>query len=326
MDEPINPVHAINPILPPHSADPWMVFHGGYYYYVESRQQRHIYIRRSPTIATIGQDPGVCVWSAPACGANSDNVWAPELHLIDGRWFIYYAADDGENRNHRMWVLEREGQDPRGKYVCRGPLETGGWAIDGTVLSVENGRKYFVWSGWPGKKNGQQNLYIAPMANPVRISGARVLLTTPDQPWEKVAMPICEGPQVLRRNGDIFIVYSASGSWTTDYCLGLLHNRNQNVMDPASWTKHGPVFRKTDQVWGVGHCSFVKSLCQTEDWMVYHSKSSRKPGWEDRDVHAKRFDWDSQGFPDFGAPTPREHVPNRPVRPVVPAPTYIMAA
>jgi GH43 family beta-xylosidase len=143
------------------------------------------------------------------------------------------------------------------------------------------------------------------MRNPLTISGPRVLLATPDQAWERVAMPICEGPQVLRRNGDVFIVYSASGSWTTDYCLGLLHNRGGDVLNPAAWRKHGPVFQKSGDVWGVGHCSFVKSSCQSEDWMLYHSKSSSQPGWEDRDVHAKRFEWTSEGFPEFGAPLPR---------------------
>jgi len=204
-----------------------------------------------------------------------------------------------------MWVLECTGSDPRDKYLCRGPLNTSGWAIDGTIMTVDNGRKYFLWSGWPGKKNGVQNIYISSMRDPATLSGSRVMISTPDQPWERVAMPICEGPQVLKRNGDIFVVYSASGSWTPDYCLGLLHNRGQDVLNPDAWRKHGPVFKKTEQVWGVGHCSFVKSLCQTEDWIVYHSKTSLKPGWEDRDVHAKPFTWDSDGFPDFGAPVPR---------------------
>ncbi len=282
-----------------------MILHGGWYYYSESRQKRQIFIRRSRTIAGIGQDPGVCVWTAPAGGKNSNNLWAPELHLIDGKWFIYYAADDGKNAHHRMWVLESEGSDPRGRYRCRGRLETNGWAIDGTVMGLGDGRRYFVWSGWPGRRNGQQNLYLAPMKDPVTIAEPRVLLAAPDQAWERVEMPICEGPQVLRRNGDLFIVYSASGSWTPDYCLGLLHNNTKDVLNPAAWRKHGPVFKKTNQVWGVGHCSFVKSLCQNEDWIIYHSKSSRQPGWEDRDVHAKRFSWTSDGFPDFGDPVPR---------------------
>jgi GH43 family beta-xylosidase len=173
------------------------------------------------------------------------------------------------------------------------------------VLSLDDGRRYLLWSGWPGRRNGQQNIYIASMKDPVTISGPRVLIAAPDQPWERVAMPICEGPQVLKRNGDIFVVYSASASWTPDYCLGMLHNKSKDILNPAAWQKHGPVFKKTDAVWGVGHCSFVKSLCQREDWIVYHSKSSRQPGWEDRDVHAKPFSWSSDGFPDFGAPVPR---------------------
>src|SRR5579859_2772357 len=285
-----------------------MIFHGGFYYYSESRNDRRIFIRRSRTIVGIAEDPGVCVWTAPATGPNSEHVWAPELHLIDGKWFIYYAADDGQNENHRMRVLQSDSLDPRGRYHCGGQLETGGWAIDGTVLTVADGRKYLFWSGWPGRRNGQQNIYVAPMRDAVTVGGPRVLIAKPDQSWERVAMPICEGPQVLKRNGDIFIVYSASGSWTADYCLGLLHNRTQNLLDPRAWIKHGPVFKKTEQVWGVGHCSFVKSLCQTEDWIVYHSKSRPTPGWEDRDVHAKRFSWTSEGFPDFGDPLPRTNL------------------
>ncbi|MBC8096309.1 MAG: glycoside hydrolase family 43 protein [Akkermansiaceae bacterium] len=282
-----------------------MIFHGGFYYYCESRNKRQIFLRRSRTIADIGSDPGVCVWTAPTRGGNCDNLWAPELHLIDGCWYIYYAADDGKNENHRMWVIRAEGSSPLGKYECGGQLETGGWAIDGTILTLEDNRRYFVWSGWPGQKDGLQNIYIAPMKDPMTISGPRVLIAAPTQKWERVGLPICEGPQVLRRNGDIFIVYSASASWTPDYCLGLLHNNTGDVLNPAKWIKHGPVFQKTDQVWGVGHCSFVKSMCQSEDWIVYHAKSSPEHGWEDRDVHAKQFAWSSDGFPDFGEPLPR---------------------
>ena len=214
-----------------------------------------------------------------------------------------------------MWVLESEGPDPRGRFESRGQLETSGWAIDGTLLTLDDARRYFLWSGWPGRRNGSQNIYIAPMSDPVTISGPRVLIAAPTQPWERIAMPICEGPQVLKRNGDIFVVYSASASWTADYCLGLLHNNTKDLLNPGAWTKHGPVFRKTDQVWGVGHCSFVKSLCQQEDWIIYHSKSSPRPGWEDRDVHAKRFIWTSDGFPDFGDPTPRSQPPTVPLLP-----------
>jgi GH43 family beta-xylosidase len=291
-------------VLPTHSADPWIIFHGGFYYYSESRHRHQILIRRSRSIAGISLDPGTCVWTAPSHGLNSDNLWAPELHLIDGKWFIYYAADDGHDDNRRIWVLECESSDPRGAYRCRGKLNTGGWATEATILALDDGRKYFIWSGWPGRRNSQQNIYVAGMRDPVTLLTPRVLIAEPDQAWERVAMPICESPQVLKRNDHIFVVYSASGSWTPDYCLGLLHNKTRDVLNPDAWVKHGPVFRRTEQVWNVGHCSFAKSLCQSEDWLIYRSKSNRLPDWEHRDVQAAPFTWTSDGFPEFDLPLP----------------------
>jgi GH43 family beta-xylosidase len=306
-----------NPILPPHSADPWMILHEGFYYYSQSTVgETGIRVRKSASIIGVAEDDGVVVWQAPATGLNSREIWAPELHFVNGKWFIYYAADDGLNENHRMWVLESETSDPQGRYFCRGCLETDGWAIDGTPLVLEDGRMFFVWSGWPGAVNGQQNLYIAPMSNPWTLSAKRVLIAEPKLSWERVAMPICEGPQVLQKDGSIFIVYSASGSWTEDYCLGLLTNTTGDILNPAAWIKRPtPVFQKTEHVWGLGHCSFVKSPCRREDYIIYHSKSSKAHGWADRDVHAKAFTWSAEGFPDFGVPAPRERtLPIAPVR------------
>ena len=293
-----------NPILPSPSADPWVIQHQGEYLYCESRNQESIWVRRSPSLIQLNEQEGAMIWTAPARGGNSKSVWAPELHLIDGTWFIFYAADDGLNENHRMWVLEGLTNDPTGPYRCRGALETSGWAIDGTVLQAADGQCYFIWSGWPGAENGLQNLYIARMASPWKLETARVLLAAPSEAWERVDMPICEGPQILQRNGRTFLVYSSSGSWTVDYCLGLMELVGGDPLDPASWVKHGCAFSKTDRVWGVGHCSFVQSPDGAEDWIVYHAKSKRKKGWSDRNVRAQRFSWTTEGLPNFGAPIP----------------------
>jgi GH43 family beta-xylosidase len=143
------------------------------------------------------------------------------------------------------------------------------------------------------------------MQNPYTICGERVLIAQPEHQWERVEMPICEGPQILKHNGKVFLVYSASASWTVDYCLGLLMNVDNNFLNPASWKKiSAPVFAKNENIWGVGHCSFVKSPCQTEDWIVYHAKTDRNPGWLDRRVHAQRFNWTEDGLPQFGTPLP----------------------
>ena len=279
-----------------------MVYHEGFYYYAESRNQHSLHIMKARSPVEIGKDEGEMIWEAPMVGGNSKAVWAPELHRLNGKWYIYYAADNGLNENHRMWVLESLSDDPQGGYRCRGSMETGGWAIDGTVLTMDDGQMYFIWSGWPGEVNGLQNLYIAPMSNPWTLSGPRVLLASPEQDWECVDMPICEGPQILKKNGKVFLIYSASGSWTVDYCLGMLAFKGGNVLDAGNWQKCGQVFKKTDSVLGTGHCSFVTSPDGREDWILFHTKTKYKKGWNDRNVHAQPFTWTEDGFPHFGTP------------------------
>jgi GH43 family beta-xylosidase len=290
-----------NPIIPAPSADPWMLRHNGRYYFSESRD-RSIFIRSSERACFIMQDSGRLVWRAPQTGFNSDDIWAPELHHIGNRWYIYFAADDGKNEHHRMWVLSSTADDPLGPYDSCAQLSTGGWAIDGTVLTANDGRLYFIWSGWPGSVDGMQQLYIAPMDSPTKITATRTLLTTPDQPWERMAMPICEGPEILKRGGRVFIVYSASGSWTRNYCLGMLVNENGQFSNPSSWTKVGPVFSGTDSVFGVGHCSFISSPDGREEWIVYHAKEKSTDGWDDRSVRMQKYAWDASGYPVFGKP------------------------
>ena len=60
---------------------------------------------------------------------NLSSVWAPEIHFINNRWYIYFAADNGDNKNHKMYVLESETQDAQGKYKFMGQLKTDGWAM-----------------------------------------------------------------------------------------------------------------------------------------------------------------------------------------------------
>ena len=94
---------------------------------------------------------------------------------------------------------------------------------------------------------------------------------------------------------------SASGSWTEDYCLGMLVHEGGSLLEPGNWRKVGPVFQKTEAVWGVGHCCFVRHP-KRGDLLFYHAKTERTPGWDDRDVRVQPFGWHVDGLPDFGVP------------------------
>lgn len=297
-----------NPIA--RGADPWVIWHDDWYYWCLSENDRGVAVYRSRSLTTLGEK--FVVWRAPESGPYSAQVWAPELHRLDGRWYIYVAAADGRNDTHRMIALESSGDDPTQPFAFKAEFYTGDdpamqrrnrWAIDGTVLEV-GGQRYFVWSGWAGETD-EQWLYLAPMATPWSVAAPRVRLCANDDfAWEHIGETrlqrgLNEGPQVLQRNGRTFIVYSCSGSWEPTYKLGLLE-LDGDPLEPRSWRKHHePVFRPTVTTCGVGHCSFTRSPDGTEDWIVYHAKVSPAHGW-DRRIHAQRFRWHDSGRPIFG--------------------------
>jgi GH43 family beta-xylosidase len=294
----LKPRSFTNPLLSG-GADPWVIRQGGYYYYCGSGKGG-LFVGKSHEVAGIGANKRI-VYSPPTGQPYSRELWAPELHFFAGKWFIYVAADDGRNENHRMYVLRSKTSDAQGEYEMMGALDTGNrWAIDGNVFSWR-GKLYFVWSGWEGTENVAQNLYIAPMKNPWTIGGQRVLISKPELPWELKGRPLInEGPTALIRRNRLFIVYSASGSWTDDYCLGRLDFRGGNILEPKNWTKFPQaVFASTDQVIAPGHASFVNDGAR--DWIVYHAAKRPGAGW-DRNVRLQPFGWNRDGTPNFGAP------------------------
>jgi GH43 family beta-xylosidase len=297
-------------------ADPFVIQWEGDYYITRSDGAR-VWIDRAKSLedihsSSLGSDT-VLAWDPPSGTNYSEEVWAPELHNLDDNWYIYVAASNGSNETHRMHVLERTADDPFGPFVYKGQINaaTNRWAIDGTVLQWQ-GFEYFVWSGWPGSSNGQQNLYIAEMLNPWTLRTDRVQISAPQHAWEMHGMSINEGPQVLIENGKLHIIYSASGYWTPQYALGrLTYNGSGSLLNPASWTKiPQPVFRSAGNVVGVGHASFVKSPDGTENWIVYHAHKNPLPdSGEIRDVRMQPFTFFADGTPNFGTPLPDGPIP-----------------
>lgn len=302
-----------NPIAA--GADPWVVKKDGFYYYVQSRDNA-IWISKTQNLTDIGKG-AVRVWSAPASGWNRTNIWAPELHFVDGRWYIYYAGGSGGPPfiSQRSGVLEAATDDPQGAWTDRGMLYTGDdvagqtdnkWAIDLTVDTIA-GQLYAIWSGWEQNATTDktpQQLYIARMSNPYTIASNRVMLSAPTASWEiGPELDLQEGPEVLRHGSDAFVVYSTRDSWLPSYALGQLRlTPGADPMNAASWTKSsGPVFTGAGAVYGVGHASFTTSPDGAESWIVYHTKTSTAPGW-DRVVQMQKFGWSAGGAPDFGTP------------------------
>jgi GH43 family beta-xylosidase len=288
--------------------DPSIVYMDGFYYMTFTHNGADIMVMKSRTL-DFKQAQRKVVWYPPVGAMYSANLWAPEIQFIRGKWYIYFAADDGRNENHRMYALQADTEDPMGTYTFKGQItdETNKWAIDGLVLEREE-KLYFVWSGWEGDVNIAQNTYIAPMSDPLTISGPRVLISEPKLEWERAGGPpyINEGHSVLRKDGRVFIVYSGAGSWTPFYSLGMLTlETGADPLNAADWKKsEEPILAMSAEagVYGPGHNTFVTSPDGKEDWIVYHATSGIHDGWNNRKARAQRIEWSEEGTPKIGAP------------------------
>jgi GH43 family beta-xylosidase len=306
-----------NPLLPS-GADPWVIYKDGFYYYTNSTGN-HLAIWKTKDITQLKTAVKKTIWVPPAGTSYSKELWAPELHFIKGKWYMYFAADDGNNNNHRIYVIENPAADPtEGAWTFKGKVadDTNKWAIDVSVFE-NKGQLYMIWAGWEGDVNVQQNIYIAKMKDACSIDGQRVKISSPEFDWEKYGdlgaqsnpphVNVNEGPEILKHNDKLFLVYSASGCWTDYYALGMLSAlASGDLMNPASWTKSArPVFKQSadNGVYAPGHNSFFKSPDGTQDWILYHANS--KPGQgcgNERSPRAQKFSWKKDGSPDFGVP------------------------
>ncbi len=309
-----------NPLLNS-GPDPWIIQQGDTYYYMNTTGS-NLTIWKTHDPVDLRHAEKRVVWTPPATGPYSHEIWAPELHFLKGKWYIYFGADAGRNEDHRIWVLENPSADPlHGEWTMKGKLAdvSDKWAIDPSVFE-QDGRTYLIWSGWPGNENGMQNIYIAAMKDPWTLAGQRVLLSTPDYPWERVGdatwtlqpgdpphIDVNEGPEILRHGNKLFLVYSAAACWTDHYALGMLTaETGSDLLKPASWKKSPrPVFESSAQshAFGTGHNSFFQSSQGHEDWIIYHANPKPHQGCGDqRSPRAQRFQWKPDGTPDFGTP------------------------
>lgn len=270
--------------------DPYVLEHKGKYYRCFTEDFVSVSVACGDTLEELFGAEGKRVYIAEEGKEYSKQYWAPELHIVDDKCYIHVACDDGENANHRMYVLKNHSDNPMDAYEMHGKIQEKNdkWAIDGTMMEYQ-GERYYIWSGWEGDVNCCQSLYIAKMDSPYTLSTQRVMISTPDHDWEKlgckgddIAPNINEGACALTVNGKQYLTYSASGSWCENYCIAILELTGDDPLNPKAWSKwEKPILSQNQWVKGAGHCS----LLQDEDGIhvFFH-------GWEAEETQIR---WDT---------------------------------
>lgn len=296
-----------NPLLPS-GPDPWITRHGDTYFYMNTLGNR-IAIRKTTDLTRLAEATETTIWTPPATGPNAQSIWAPELHRIGDKWYVYYtAAESGHDDDaHRgIFVLENANDDPtQGKWTDRGRLKTRYTGIDGTTFAYR-GKRYFVYSPYIGPDSV---LAIVAMSDPWTLVGEETVIARPDNVWERQGgRQILEGPQFLAGpKDDLFLSYSGSACWSDDYAVGLLSApAGSDPLDASSWTKASrPILAKDPQrnVFAPGHNAFFDTPGGRETWIIYHANSG--PDMKctaKRSPRIQRVYWTDDGRPRLARP------------------------
>ena len=270
-------------------ADPYVYRHtdGTYYFTASVPAYDRIVLRKSSTLDGLKDAGETTVWVKHDTGIMSKHIWAPELHYLMGKWYIYYAGGDiADEWAIRPYVLECQGQDPmKDPWVEKGKMKRAegdvfsfeAFSLDATVF-CNKGKYYYVWAEKVSVGPQISNLYIAEMENPCQLKTIQVLLTTHDYDWERVGFWVNEGPAVIKHQGKIYLTFSASETGAA-YCMGMLTaDEDADLLDPRSWSKDRYPVLKTDAekgIYGPGHNSFTTDE-EGNPVMVYHARTEEK--------------------------------------------------
>lgn len=293
-------------------ADPWVYRTGdGTYYLIATvPEYDRIVMRKSNTINGLKHAKERVVWHKHEKGVMGHHIWAPELHKIDGKWFIYFAAGESENIwNIRMWVLSNSSEDPmEGEWKEEGRIitERESFSLDATSFE-HKGKRYLIWAqNVSGEQHGT-GLVLSEMKDPTTLTGPEIIIAEPEFSWERIKYNVNEGAAVIKRNGKIFVTYSASAT-NHNYCIGLLWiDEEDDLLEAANWIKSpAPVFYTNEDLnrYGPGHNSFTLAEDGETVVMFYHARDYKEIiGHElsdpNRATRARVVQWTQSGFPDF---------------------------
>lgn len=288
----------------------------GFYYMTGSvPQYDRLVLRRSRTLAGLATADERVLWRHLASGPMSGFIWAPEMHHVDGRWTMYFAAGPsggGEDVFRiRTYAIVCDGPDPMtGNWSVLGQLQTpwDSFTLDSTSF-IHRGQRYLSWAQREPGIETNSNIYLAPLATALTFAAKPVRLSVPTLPWEIRGFKVNEAPALLERHGRVFLTYSASAT-DARYCMGMLTADAQaDLMNAANWTKsQQPVFATSPEhhIYGPGHNSFTVDE-HGRDMLVYHARDYETIIGDplldpNRHTRIQPILYRNDGTPDFGQP------------------------
>lgn len=169
--------------------------------------------------------------------------WAPEVYYINGKFYMYYSADE------HICVATSDSPFGPFKQDAQQPMIAGEKCIDNSLFIDDNGKPYLFFDRF----DDGLNICVAELEDDLITikPGTIKKCINVSQPWEQIWPRVNEGSFVLKHNGTYYITYSANSYESPFYGVGFA--TAPSVSGP--WTKYenNPILQKPGELVGVGH-------------------------------------------------------------------------
>ncbi len=287
-------------------SDPWLFYHDGYYYLTGSAANG-ITICKAANIGDLAYAPYEKVYSSTVTSnwsAEIHHYTDEEVGEGNGGWYCYIGSpEDGEeNATRRMYVIKcLDGDNLMGRWgnpitgevnkpervVAPDVKDYENWWGAGQSSIRINGKVYALFVSEVGRETAEfhQTINIMEMENPWTLKGQASVICVPEYDWEKhgyaynpnatgkKAYPaVVEGSTALYGDdGTVFLTYTGSGVWTTEYQIGYMKYLGGDPLDAKNWQKNPTsILYKSNEICGTGHGSFVTDT-SGQTWVCYHA-------------------------------------------------------
>lgn len=215
-------------------------------------------------------------------------VWAPAPIARNGKYYLYFAANDIQSNAELGGIGVAVADKPEGPYVdaIGRPLISqfvnGAQPIDQDVFVDSDGQAYMYYGGW-----GHSNV--------VRLNDDMTSLGTfDDGTTYKEITPenYVEGPQMFKRDGKYYLMWSEGGWGGPNYAVSYAMADSPT----GPFTRIGRVLSQDPAVArGSGHNS-VLNMPGTDIWyIVYHRRPLSLTGANQRQISYDRMYFNADG-------------------------------
>jgi len=280
-----------NPVFPGWYADPEAVIFGNKYWIYptfSSRYEKQVFMDAFSSADLVNWTKHSSIIDTAAIKWAKIAMWAPAIVQKEGKYFLFFAANDIQNNESEGGIGIGISDKPEGPFrdYLRKPLldkiHNGAQPIDQFVFKDTDGQYYMIYGGWRHcnitKLNNDFTGFI-PFED-----GTIFKEITPEG--------YVEGSVMFIRNGKYYFMWS-EGGWT---------GPNYSVAYAISDSPLGPFKRiatilKPDEIAnGAGHNSVI-NVPGTDEWyIIYHRRPLTETDGNSRMTCIDKMEFDKDGY------------------------------